>query len=265
MADMPPPLPSFAATPLEPVDPLIAALAGPAVVAPIDPAATDDRADSVVAPPPLRPSSAVAVSAESAADAVAMPIDDVLITIDHDKLPPAVAALVDPLGQIPPGVQFFEKRITPRDMVVAGLWAAGLGFLGLICIVFGAIEIIHPTGPVTVSSGANWWPLAFGFTCGIAAWVMGASIPTQFRARAAQLAGQQTRIGIFVTDNLLIEGTESAFTLIPRPAFVSIEGRTLRYTLKGQPKSLRLPGEIVGNTPEAAAHAVMQWASLPVA
>ena len=261
MADTPPPLPSFAKSQLEPIDPLVAALASPDV-APAD--AYGER--PISSPPPsLSPVSAQSPAA-SPADVVAMPTDDVLITIDHAKLPPAVAAWVDPNGQLPPDVQFFEKRITPRDMVVSGLWAAGLGFLGLISLLFGVVEIFHPAGPVTVSSGSTttWWPVFFGLTCGIAAWVMGSNIPTQFRARAAQLAGKPTRIGLLVTPTLLIECTESAFTLIPRPAFVSIDGRTLRYTLKGQPKSLRLPGEILNNTPEAAAHAVMQWAALSV-
>lgn len=228
MADTPPPLPSpllsSAKSPLEPVD----------------------------------------ASAESPADAVAMPTDDVLITVDRAKLPPSVAALVDPLGQLPGDVQFFEKRITPRDMVVSGLWAAGLGFLGLISLLFGVTDIIHPVGPVTVSSGPSWWPVFFGLTCGIAAWIAGSNIPTQFRARAAQLAGQPTRIGLLITPTLLIEATESAYTLIPRLAFVAIDGHTIRYTLKGKTKSIRLPGEILNNTPEAAAHAVMQWAELSV-
>ena len=185
--------------------------------------------------------------------------DEILITGDRAKLPPDVAALTDPSVPLPADVTIYERRFDVSDILMAGAWSVGLAVVGVLAVIFGVVDLIHPSGPVTVYSGSDAVPLGFGLICCLIAWVMASTAVDRMRLRATQAAGRPTRVGIILTADTLIDAGESSWTVVPRSLCRGVSGRTVRYDLKGQEKTFVLPREVIGHSTDEMDRAVAQW------
>jgi hypothetical protein len=186
---------------------------------------------------------------------------DVLITGEGSKLPAAYADYIDPQKPLPAEVVFFEKKVTFEEMVKTAAIAGGVGFLGVLSVIFG-FAVLFDHSNVGAQQTTNFGPLFFGVTCLFAAWMLAQSLKVRRELMKKQQRGEPTRVGIFLTPDTLFAATESDYTLIPRSQFLGMggSGKTMvQYRFKGQDKEFRLPGSLVRDEPAALHSAIQRW------
>jgi hypothetical protein len=183
----------------------------------------------------------------------------VVITSDPGKLPPAVRAMVDKSKPLAPGVVFFEERFTVAG--TARVLALGI-VLAVIGLIIGLAGIIGVTSPGPGSYGV--WIILTGFAFLYGGYWMFGSLRARWAVMRAQKAGEHSRYGIFVSDDLLINNSWFDTTVIPRSAYQGMQGQSLRYDLNGEAKSFALPGALVGAEHASLDDAISAWSKTSV-
>ena len=179
--------------------------------------------------------------------------------VDRDKLPPDVAALVDPATPLPAGVQFFERRFTTGAAIAAGLWAVGFAGVAVLSLVVGVAWAIESSKNVTVYRGTDLSVIGFGLLCGLVAWVMAGMARDRLRLAREQAAGRATRAGLFLAADTLVDAAEASWTLVPRPNVGDVGGGAVAYAEDGQTKQIRLPALFINADRAGVERAVAIW------
>lgn len=98
-----------------------------------------------------------------------------------------------------------------------------------------------------------------GLACWFAAFLLLRSLWPVVRIMRRQQAGAATRYGVFIGAEALLIHTDLDLTLIPRQNAVRLDGLRLYYTWNDKPKTLSLPGQLVGTSSDALMRAVQAW------
>jgi MFS family permease len=191
---------------------------------------------------------------------------DVLIA-SGEMLPSNIRDLEDPQRPLPSGAQFFEERFAPGRLA----WQLALGILATVAgpaiILLFLTIVYHLDREIFSLTDSDWKFVFYTFAIGAVSLLGGImlllSILPKYRLMKQQRAGNQTRHGIFLLDDLLIRHHWFDTTIIPRPFFKGLDGREVRYQLLGEEKTFDLPREIVCNDQDALASAIRSWAKLP--
>ncbi|MCX6047730.1 MAG: hypothetical protein NT075_21740, partial [Chloroflexi bacterium] len=173
-------------------------------------------------------------------------------------------ALFDEQQPLPPDVQFFEERKTVGNLLWALLMGLGLLVIGLLgtCIgVFALIEPITSPGTTTVATSTSITPLVIGLLFLLGGGLLLGSLRQRQRIRRDQQAGKATRLGIYLTPDVLISHSDFDYTLIPRSEFRGLQGNTVHYVWNDQAKSYSLPSTWVNVTPQTMLAAITAWAA----
>ncbi len=191
------------------------------------------------------------------------PLTQVLITGEHSKLPADYQPLFDEQQPLPANVQFFEERKTVGNLLWT-LLGIGLLVIGLLGTCFGVFALFEPvTSPATttVATTSSITPFVIGLVFLLGGGLLLGSLRQRQRIRQAQQAGKVTRLGIYLTPDVLISHNEFDYTLIPRSEFRSLQGNTVHYVWHEQAKSFGLPSKLVSATPQTMLTAISQWAT----
>lgn len=196
------------------------------------------------------------------------PLSQVLITGERSKLPADYQLLFDEQQTLPVDVQFFEERKTAGDLLWTLLLGIGLLVIGLLGTCAGVYALFEPfTSPATttVATSVSITPLVVGLLFLLGGGLLLGSLRQRQHTRQAQQAGKATRLGIYLTQDLLISHNDFDYTLIPRSEFRGLQGNTVHYTWNNQAKSFSLPKRLVNATPQTMITAISQWAAAPPA
>ena len=193
--------------------------------------------------------------------APAYPPEDTIVTSLPEKLPAEVRLLLDEAQPLPPGVVFFEERITIAALAKRGLLGLALLAVGVLIVLFGLSMLFSVRHNTTVysSNDGTWWVLAVGAVFCFAGWFMVSSIPAGLTLSRQQQAGKQTRYGLFLLPKAQVWRTYADTTVIPRTKFHHLENTTLHYVTKTGVKSFALPMEWIGVTPVKVVQAIAAW------
>lgn len=186
---------------------------------------------------------------------------DTLITGDVSKLPPDIAALLDPAVPLPADTAFFEKRFTIAEMIKRVAIAGVLVLVAVVMIPLGIATIIYDVKHASQHTSVSFWPLGVGVVFAFGAWIMLASLTTCWRLSNLQSRGQPTRRGTFLTPAALVQASDIDTTVIPPSHFVALSGAAVQYKLKDQEKSFRLPDVWLNATPQQVDAAIKAWAA----
>ncbi len=150
------------------------------------------------------------------------------------------------------------------DLLAVILWFAGLSIVGFFGVLIGIAILFDLRNPQPGTNSSGFVPIFFGITCGATSCFIARTFLIGMKWKNVQRRGQPTRIGIFLTEAVLIEATETTWTVIPRSRFRGLEGldgSTLRYLLKDREKSLRLPRTLMRCEQNRLVKAIKTWAS----
>jgi hypothetical protein len=189
---------------------------------------------------------------------------DVLITSDSAKLPAEVLQIQDVDRPLPPDVQFFEEKITYSDLATQLIWGIvlmPLGALVLILAVFMMFAIDRHTASYSSSLDFLFVVAAVGFVFLGAGYLLLKSLWPKFQCMKRQQRGVATRFGIFLVAEMLVSHSVFDTTIVPKPYFKGLKGRSVQYERNGETKSFDLPATLVGKDVQNLDTAIANWAA----
>ena len=183
----------------------------------------------------------------------------VIITTLPEKLPEDVRAMIDENQPLAAGIRFFEERFTTGGSALSLIRGIGVGILGILVTLFGAYAVFDSaTNPRGLAS-SDFLLLVVGLVLIFGAYLLIGSLGGRQALISAQKAGQQTRYGIFLNEELLVSRSWFDTTVIPRALFKGLAGRAVQYEHGGQVKTFNLPATFIGLENGQVEAAILGW------
>jgi len=183
----------------------------------------------------------------------------VIITTLPEKLPEAVRAMIDESRPLAEGTHFFEERFTMGGSARNLVLGVGIGLLGILLALFGVYLVLDQSTSPRGLDSYDFLPLVVGLVLIFGAYLLVASVGGRQALIRAQKAGRRTRYGIFLDTDLLVSRNWFDTTVIPKPLFKGLAGRSVQYDHDGQVKRFALPATFVDTDPAQVEAAIRGW------